>query len=440
MIIKLLADILGVVIEMLMLSYFYRGFLGPAKWDKKYLLALYVFDGIMAFAVSYYIPESSMKTIFYLGIDLLPTVMYRGKIGIKLGLMMSFVAIQLSTEMLAWAMLSAIEFEPNISLNEHGIANYVQGVLFSKFVAFCIIKVIILVPQKKYTHLNRSFLPIFLIMPIATILALYQLAIATYIVQEVSMYQRFTLISFLLVLANLLQFVLAEKQIESEEIKRKMKFNNAQLKLQKQFYRNTEMQEQKMKSFKHDINNLLLVILNLLEQDKIEEAKNNLKYLHQEMTFTQSIYTGQAEIDAVLNIKQENCKALGIDLKINSSEIVSFIKINPMDMVVILANCLDNAIEATNQTTTQNKMIRCRIQVDEDHIIIYVSNPVDKPVEITDGKYIMTTKADSSEHGLGLSNIRKVVEKYQGTLNLESTNDTFIFKAMLYNESEDNKA
>ena len=43
-----------------------------------------------------------------------------------------------------------------------------------------------------------------------------------------------------------------------------------------------------------------------------------------------------------------------------------------------------------------------------------------------------TTKPDKAAHGIGLNNVRKIVEKYNGLMEVRSGKDIFFVKVMLY--------
>ena len=44
---------------------------------------------------------------------------------------------------------------------------------------------------------------------------------------------------------------------------------------------------------------------------------------------------------------------------------------------------------------------------------------------------LLSTKEEKG-HGIGLANVRKMVEKYQGFMDVSNTNQIFIVKVMLY--------
>lgn len=67
---------------------------------------------------------------------------------------------------------------------------------------------------------------------------------------------------------------------------------------------------------------------------------------------------------------------------------------------------------------------------DEGGISILVENPVVGKVDINE---LRTTKADKENHGLGLKNIKSIVQKYEGNFQIEIENQIFRVKIYLPN-------
>lgn len=103
----------------------------------------------------------------------------------------------------------------------------------------------------------------------------------------------------------------------------------------------------------HDLKSYLLVILGLLENNEQEEAKKRItEIVNQKLQYQIVQYMTSGEINAVLNDKANIAAGKNIQLDMRISGIVP--KEKAMDVAVILANLLDNAIEATAQIADKN--------------------------------------------------------------------------------------
>lgn len=111
------------------------------------------------------------------------------------------------------------------------------------------------------------------------------------------------------------------------------------------------------------------------------------------------ICTNHAIVDAVLNTKYSETKEKGIVfvLKIND---LSHLSISDEDIVVILSNLLNNAIEACDRCKGR-KVIKLKFVMEKDDIILSVKNTYEGAVVYKDGE-LQTTKDDSDRHGIGI--------------------------------------
>ncbi len=104
------------------------------------------------------------------------------------------------------------------------------------------------------------------------------------------------------------------------------------------------------------------------------------------------------------------------------------------DLVTLLANLLDNALEACDRLSNPNpemkKIIQFKMVLEDGQLIVSVRNPVDQPVTIKN-KTIATSKKNAVYHGIGLSNVDSVIQKYNGTSALICEDGWFSFTAIM---------
>ena len=91
-------------------------------------------------------------------------------------------------------------------------------------------------------------------------------------------------------------------------------------------------------------------------------------------------------------------------------------------MCTILCNLLDNAIRGSSLCAPC--VIEIVGQEASDRWLFTVKNPVAQKVIIRGGM-IPTSKKDFEKHGLGLANVRRAVEKYNGYLELSCDDHCF---------------
>ena len=132
------------------------------------------------------------------------------------------------------------------------------------------------------------------------------------------------------------------------------------------------------------------------------------------------IDTGNTLINAVLNIKFTEAKERNIAIPIIADNL-SDVSISDSDLVTILTNILDNAIEAVMKCS--EKKIVFKILKDNDMLIVDSMNPY--LGQLPNEDEIVSTKADKKNHGYGLANIRKTVAANNGSCFIETENSIF---------------
>lgn len=177
----------------------------------------------------------------------------------------------------------------------------------------------------------------------------------------------------------------------------------------------------------HDYRAQLATLSELLEQGNLAEAKSFLS----EMKVHQSerillINTHNAAIDAVLNQKGYAGQRLGIDMRFRVNDL-STLKLPRVDVTIVLANLLDNAMEACGQMPESMRWISIQILYSQGMLSISVINP-SHLVEIVGGQ-IATTKPDMLLHGFGLHNVEDILDKYQAEYTFSFEDGRFIFTA-----------
>jgi len=180
---------------------------------------------------------------------------------------------------------------------------------------------------------------------------------------------------------------------------------------------------EKIKRISHGISNQLFAVETLLHNNKYEEAEKYLEMLVG--TIEQHIlpvHTNNVVIDALLNQKYILATSKGIKMVFDIQDLQET-KIYISNLVAILSNALNNAIEACEKVVGE-RVIELQIINENNEMIISIENTVEKEITIV-GNSIPTTKSDKENHGIGLGSIRGIVEQYDGKMFLNSENNTF---------------
>lgn len=175
----------------------------------------------------------------------------------------------------------------------------------------------------------------------------------------------------------------------------------------------------------HEYKNVLLAIEGLLAAGKYTEATEYVKKINDGYFGVANVVnTGNAVVNAVFNTKYSEAVRKGIIVRFDINDLAE-IRIEYTDLVTVLANLLNNAIEACEKCDANNRIIIVVIKViNEKELMISIKNTYSGKIHMIKGRYL-STKKDSENHGFGLENVRNVVDKLNGYIDINNDDDFF---------------
>lgn len=139
------------------------------------------------------------------------------------------------------------------------------------------------------------------------------------------------------------------------------------------------------------------------------------------------VSSGNIKIDSLLNymLQKAQNKLKNVKVKVQLPEKMK----HTFDINIIVGNLLENAIEAAEKT--KEKELHVLIQFKKDVLRVEISNScLENQIKGKQG--FLTTKKETGLHGIGLSNVRKIVEKYDGVIDASKKGTVFTVKSILY--------
>ena len=188
---------------------------------------------------------------------------------------------------------------------------------------------------------------------------------------------------------------------------------------------------QELQEFRHDMNNQFIALSQLIKSEQYGEAEKQLSRLTS-LTKSKIIYStsGNVIIDGLINYKLQN--ALSDKIKVKTEIAVpNQINIETTDLVAILGNLIDNALNALPDVPEDRRSLTIKVVFSQERLIIRTSNPYTGDVLCKDGK-IISAKRNSKQHGYGLNNIAKAVNKYKGYIDIDYTGNNFTVDILMY--------
>lgn len=234
---------------------------------------------------------------------------------------------------------------------------------------------------------------------------------------------------------NFVMFNVYERLSDRLELKKQQIIFNKEIELCKDQIQQREESNLSIRNLKHDIENHLICIREYMERHDFEDAIRYIEDLLDGENYFRSdscVNSGNIVIDTLLNYKKSMMDQLGIRL-LSHIEIPYDLQYSDADICVILGNCIDNSIEAVSKIqNADKKIIDVEIVYRKDSLLIKISNPFWGNVKKDNQGNFVTTKVDAENHGIGLSSVKKAVQKYDGVVNILSDNNIFKIQILLY--------
>lgn len=178
---------------------------------------------------------------------------------------------------------------------------------------------------------------------------------------------------------------------------------------------------------KHDMDNHLLRLKDLIEKEKYAEA---LEYLETVKSSTAAdkklIDSGNDLIDSMLNYKLARLHD-NIEQKYDIV-VPKDLSFTEFDLNVIIGNLADNVLEALDQLPADEpKKLEISIRYKQGYLKVYFGNTFDG-IMPEDG----SRKRDHENHGLGLKSVERIVHKYGGDMRAKVSDNWYEISLIMY--------
>ncbi len=299
------------------------------------------------------------------------------------------------------------------------------------FLLLITVKRISVIKKKNVIDMSNKEWLQFLIFPIFTLITVIVMTnsmVTSYHEDIVNVYY---VIAIVLIVLNMVVFHLINEILENSQRIREADVlkqqSIGQLELYNSLRKNYDIQRKRT----HEYKNQIMCIDSLLKKknyNKLEEYINSIfDKLDGQLDM---VDTNNEVVNAVINAKYY--EALQNDvlfiLKIND---LSHIKVSDEDIVTILSNLLDNAIEAAGQCDIDKRTVGIKLLYEDDVLSIAVSNSYKTEPEIMEDGYMRTIKDDKEQHGLGIRNVVATLEKYNAEYIIDYKNGEFVFSIIM---------
>ncbi len=269
---------------------------------------------------------------------------------------------------------------------------------------------------------------------VINIISLYSIIIFLFLVNYYEFNAKKPIISYgffnsvmfiiIIILSYIIIFIAVYSVNKNVELQYKFKITDTQIELQKQNYDTLNKTLENYYSFKHDIRYHMVAIKSMLEAKNYIAAAQYMDKLNKsEIALNVGKLCDNFAIDSFLKYYESIAVKNNIEFTVKAN-IPQEINVDNLDLSIVLGNCIENCIEACkNLDTNHKKYIDIKADIRGLQLIIKIRNSFNGKV-VTERDVIRTSK-DGQGHGIGLTNVRKVIEKYSGYFKVKYDGNEF---------------
>lgn len=270
-----------------------------------------------------------------------------------------------------------------------------------------------------------SDLVLYILFPLVSFSVLVTLCdtINTYGTQTISPWLAFSMLGIISI--NFATLYLFERITISHNEQMELKLLHAQLSYEKDKYVELQSLYEQIRSARHDFSKHMTFVEQLLDNKSYDEASEYIKTMQNSGGLNNVlIQSGNRTLDFIINSKVSTSS----DIKFSITGSVAILPNEAFDLVVLIGNMLDNAIEAARNS--REHIVEIQFLATNYFQNIICRNSIDTSV-LSINPTLKTTKKNTEYHGLGVKSIKKIAEKYLGIVDFFEEKGRFCIQVSL---------
>lgn len=209
----------------------------------------------------------------------------------------------------------------------------------------------------------------------------------------------------------------------------------SQIAMQKEYYDALSGQMNEIRGIKHDMRHFVGVAGRLAEEGRYTELERFLsEYAQNTETDPLPVFCENVVANSILGYYSLKAREGGIPINFSCS-IQRQLAMNDSDLCVVLGNALENAIEACGKLDNpEARFLAVEARTVNGQLLLKIENAYNGRLNIQDGSYLSTKGGEF--HGIGMQNIKKVVEACGGFVKTEHSGKVFTLMAAFPNSGD----
>ena len=361
--------------------------------------------------------------------------LFKGKIVNKMFCHISANAIMVGCEFV-YILVMSLPADFVLAELQNNKASFYMSLLGLKLLAFLVFNIVKRICKVSNSKMSIKVFLLYSIIPIATIGIMIGFAYLDINFDAIGFIQILLILcSFLILIGNMALFYFFNEYASSVERLRHQEVVITRMELEEKRYEQIDAVNQEYAAFIHDIRHYMHTIGELAAESKDKEIINILSELQIRVSETETeMYCVNHLLNTILNEKKKSADENGIRMKITIEPEFVMEQIENIDLIAIMDNLLDNAIEAAKKCEQGYIKMYLYAKNNAHFSVIKIVNNYIGEINVQNER-ILTSKNDKTKHGFGIQNVQTTVEKYNGYLRNFFENGVFTTVVMFQNEN-----
>lgn len=188
-----------------------------------------------------------------------------------------------------------------------------------------------------------------------------------------------------------------------------------------------------LRTQRHDYLNHIQVIYSLMELEEFDEARKYIEPVYKDIVrVSKALKTSKPAVNALLQAKLQMAEKNEIEMELEIKSDLKSLRMEPWEFCRVIGNIMDNGIFVLRKKP-DNRYMLVEFAEDLENIRINISNNGDIiPKDIINDifKEGFTTKGNLGE-GMGLAIVKEIVEKFNGSISVNSNEERTSFEIVL---------
>lgn len=320
---------------------------------------------------------------------------------------------------------------------ESGQFSMIISLIGIKTIAFLLINIVKRIPKNAGNRIGFKNVLFFSIVPLSMLGIMVAVAYLNIDFDGQPLVKYTLIISCIFAtVGNVLIFYVFDRYSISAEKVQQQKVMIARLEVEQKHYEQIDEMNREHSHLIHNIKHYLSVIGEAAAEENSVDILRILTDLQIEFDSAgANVICANPLLNTILNEKKKDAERKNVTMDILVEPEFTLQVMKEIDVIAVLGNLLDNAIEAASRCGEGYVKTFLYTQNDSCFSVIkIVNNHMEEMVE-KDG-ILLTSKADKKHHGIGLQSVNSLLEKYDGYLEKFFDPKTFTAVVILPNRTK----